>query len=57
MLVKVGWSPILITALAVAGYIYEWPIEVLVPVLVIILIINLFLSIKKVIFGLLQGML
>jgi len=36
-----GWSSILITALAVVGYIYEWPIEVLAPVLVIILIIGL----------------
>ncbi len=36
-----GWSPILITALAVVGYIYEWPIEVLAPVLGIILVIGL----------------
>ena len=36
-----GWSPILITALAVAGYLYEWPIEVVAPALVIILIIGL----------------
>ena len=36
-----GWSPILITALAVVGYIYEWPIEVLAPVLIIILVIGL----------------
>lgn len=36
-----GWSPILITALAVVGYIYEWPIEVLAPMLVIILVIGL----------------
>ena len=36
-----GWCPILITALAVVGYIYEWPIEVLAPVLGIILVIGL----------------
>jgi hypothetical protein len=36
-----GWSPILITALAVVGYIYEWPIEALAPMLVIILVIGL----------------
>ena len=36
---RMGWSPILITALAVAGYIYEWPIEALAPGLVIILVI------------------
>jgi len=40
-LVSWGWSPILITALAVVGYIYEWPIEALAPVLVIILVIGL----------------
>lgn len=36
-----GWSPILITALAVLGYLYEWPIAVVAPVLVIILVIGL----------------
>ena len=36
-----GWSPILITALAIVGYIYEWPIEALAPSLVIILVIGL----------------
>ena len=39
-----GWSPILITALAVVGYIYEWPIEILAPVLVIILVIGLVMA-------------
>ncbi len=41
MVFRTGWSPILITALAVAGYIYEWPIEALAPGLIIILIIGL----------------
>ncbi len=41
MLLRTGWSPVLITALAVAGYIYKWPIEATVPGLVIILVIGL----------------
>jgi len=40
-LISWGWSPVLITVLAVVGYIYEWPIEALAPVLVIILVIGL----------------
>jgi len=40
-LISWGWSPVLITALAIVGYIYEWPIEALAPVLVIILVIGL----------------
>jgi len=35
-----GWSPILITAVAVVGYIYEWPIEAIAPALLIILVIG-----------------
>jgi hypothetical protein len=40
-LISWGWSPVLITVLAVVGYIYEWPIEALAPMLVIILVIGL----------------
>ncbi|MFC2016661.1 hypothetical protein ACFLUF_02995 [Chloroflexota bacterium] len=40
-IVEWGWSPILITALALVGSIYEWPIEVLAPSLGIILVIGL----------------
>jgi len=40
-IISLGWSPILITVLAVVGYIYEWPIEILAPILVIILVIGL----------------
>jgi len=40
-----GWSPILITALAVVGYIYEWPIAALAPVLIIILVIGLAMAV------------
>ena len=39
-----GWNPFIITALAIAGHIYEWPIEVLVPALSIILIIGLVIA-------------
>ncbi len=44
IIVSWGWSPILITALAIVGYIYEWPIEVLAPVLIIILVIGLVMA-------------
>ncbi len=40
-LVSWGWSPFLITALAVVGAIFEWPIEALGPLMVVILIIGL----------------
>jgi hypothetical protein len=43
-LVSWGWSPFLITVLAVVGAIFEWPIEVLGPVLVIILVIGLVMA-------------
>lgn len=36
-----GWSPILITALAVVGIVYEWPIELITPILGTILVIGL----------------
>ncbi len=36
-----AWCPILITALAVVFCIYEWPIEAVAPVLIIILVIGL----------------
>ncbi len=42
-----GWCPILITALALIGYFYEWPIWVLAAVLVIILIIGLVVAITR----------
>ncbi len=42
-----GWCPILITALALVGYFYEWPIWVLAAVLVIILIIGLVVAITR----------
>ena len=36
-----SWSPILITVLAVVGYLYKWPIEALATILGIILVIGL----------------
>lgn len=40
-IIKWGWSPILLTALAVVGHLYQWPIELLAPVLGIVLVIGL----------------
>lgn len=40
-LISWGWSPFLIAALAVVGYIYEWPIEALAPLLGVILVIGI----------------
>ncbi len=39
--VKLGWSPMLITALAIVGVKYEWPIEAVAPVLGVVLAIGL----------------
>jgi hypothetical protein len=36
-----GWYPVLITAIAVAGLVYGWPLEVVAPVLIVILCIGL----------------
>lgn len=40
-LVSWGWSPLLITALAVLGFIYEWEVWTIAPVLIVILVIGL----------------
>ena len=40
-LIKCGWCPILITALAVVGFIYEWEVWAVAPILIIILVIGL----------------
>ena len=44
-LINWGWYPSLITALAVAGLIYEWPIEAMVPALIIILGVGLVVTV------------
>ena len=36
-----GWSPILITAVALVGFLYEWPVELFVPALGVILVVGL----------------
>lgn len=41
MLFKVGWSPVLIGAVAVAGYIYQWPLGLLTTVMAVILVTGL----------------
>jgi len=43
--VKWGWCPILITALAVVGYIYEWPFGAVASLLGIILVIGLVVAV------------
>ena len=40
-----GWCPALITALAVVGFVLQWPIEAVIPVLVVILGLGLVLVI------------
>jgi hypothetical protein len=47
LIVNWGWCPILITALAIVGHTYEWPIWVLAAVLVIVLIIGLIVAIAR----------
>ena len=42
-----GWYPALITALAVVGFIYEWPIEYVAPTLIIILGIGLTVTVIR----------
>ena len=39
-----GWCPILITVLAIAGYTFEWPMEAMIPAIIIILVIGLVLG-------------
>jgi len=46
-IVSWGWAPILITALAVVGFISEWAVWVTAPVLIIILIIGLVVAVVR----------
>jgi hypothetical protein len=43
-----GWYPALITAIAVVGLVYEWPIEAVAPALIVILCIGLVVAIIQV---------
>ncbi|MFC2011232.1 hypothetical protein ACFLUR_02970 [Chloroflexota bacterium] len=47
-IVKWGWSPILISGLAVVSVIYEWPIEVVAPSVGVILVIGLVVAVVSV---------
>ncbi|MFQ6122408.1 MAG: hypothetical protein ACE5LA_05040 [Dehalococcoidales bacterium] len=42
-----GWCPALITLLAVVGYVYGWPIEAVVPTLIVILGIGLVVAVIR----------
>ncbi len=42
-----GWCPILITAVAVVSSIYGWPIGVVAPVLIVILVIGLVVAVTR----------
>ena len=44
-IVNRGWCPILITALAVVGYIFGWSVWAVAPVLIIILVIGLVVAV------------
>lgn len=44
-LVSWGWSPILITATAVTGYLMEWPLALVAPIMGVLLIIGLVLAV------------
>jgi hypothetical protein len=46
-IVSWGWCPILITALAVVGCIFEWEIGVVAPVLIVILVIGLVTAVVR----------
>ena len=46
-IVSWGWSPILITAVAVVGYVYEWPIMAVGLALGIILVIGLVVAVVR----------
>ena len=42
-----GWYPALITAIAVVGLVYEWPIEIVAPTLIVILLVGLVVAIIR----------
>ena len=46
-IVKWGWCPILITVLAIVSHVYEWPIEAVIPILVVILVIGLVVTVIR----------
>jgi hypothetical protein len=46
-IVSWGWCPILITVLAVVGYIFEWEIWAIAPVLIVVLVIGLVTAVVR----------
>jgi hypothetical protein len=46
-IVNRGWCPTIITAIAVIGLIFEWPIEFVAPPLIVILLIGLVITIIR----------
>ena len=46
-IVSWGWCPILITVLAVVGYIFEWDIWAITPVLIVVLVIGLVTAVVR----------
>jgi len=45
-IVSWGWAPILITALAVVGCIYQWSVWLIAPAVISILIIGLVVAVR-----------
>jgi hypothetical protein len=41
MLFKIGWAPVVIGALGVVGYIYQWSIPLIVTLMVVVLVVGL----------------
>ena len=46
-LVSRGWYPAIITAIAVAGLVYGWPMEAVVPALIVVLCIGLVIAVIR----------
>jgi len=42
-----GWSPALITVLAIVGYIYQWPAVAVAPLLVVVLVVGLVVAVIR----------
>jgi hypothetical protein len=46
MLLRVIWVPIVIAAVAILGYLYYWPFEMLVSVLSVLVLIGIFMAVS-----------
>ncbi len=47
VLINRGWYPALITAIAVVGFVYNWPLELVAPGLIVILCIGLVVAVIR----------